>query len=273
MRFAAIILLLALSDISFGQAVWNGRQYNAPVCNKQNCQMCNAIRAQLTTPKPTYTQNQQIGNLYLNGNAPLVEATTRVMTSQPQQYRTEYRTVSKQVKRCNGKQCWYETVTELVAVQVPIPFSFRNEGTSVSIRNDISLDKVDKLVPTPEDATLVAIDLLALDSGDVLFEPGCGDGRLLSKATCRAIGIELNPETASLARTNAPNAIVLTGDAALYDYSGATVVYMYLYPDLMNKIIPLLKPGTRIVSYCHSVPGIQWEQHIVKGHTFYTGTK
>ena len=255
-----LILLLAVCDISYGQAVWKGREYSSPVCNKPNCQMCNSIRAQLSTPTPQYQPR------------PVTSQPT--VTNQPLQYRTEYRTVSKQIKRCNGKQCWYETVNELVAVQVPTTnVSFRNEGTSVPIRNDISLDKVDKLVPTPEDAVAIALDLLALTPDDVLFEPGCGDARLLSKATCRAIGIELNPETANLARTSAPNSIILTGDAALYDYSGATVVYMYLYPDLMNKIIPLLKPGTRIVSYCHSVPGIQWKQHTVKGHTFYTGTK
>lgn len=48
---------------------------------------------------------------------------------------------------------------------------------------------------------------------------------------------------------------------------------MYLYPDVMEKIVPLLQPGTRVVSYCHTIPGIKCKEYTVKGHTFYVGVK
>lgn len=269
--------MLLLCDLSYGQAVWGGKEYYKPVCSNPNCPMCNSIRNQL------YAQAQQVTPVISEQPAvSVVTKTTQQASPTVQQYRTEYRTEykteSKRVKRCNGRTCWYETVTEQVpvqvAVQVPIPMSAPVIAKSVveNVTKNKSLDKVDVLVPTPKDAVDIAIELLALTPNDVLCEPGCGDGRILSKSTCPSIGVELNPETAKLAKSSAPKALIVTGDAAEYDYTNVTVVYMYLYPDLMNKIVPLLKPGTRIVSYCHTVPGVEWEEHVIKKHTFYTAT-
>jgi hypothetical protein len=137
------------------------------------------------------------------------------------------------------------------------------------------LTHVTELVPTPEEVLSTAVELLELNPESILIEPGCGDGRLLSKASkvCRSIGIELNPDSADKARTNAPDAIVVRGDALIYHYESATHLYMYLYPDLMDKIIPKLKKGTRIVSYMHTTPSIQWKEHVVSAHKFYIGVK
>lgn len=250
MRYILFTILLCLSDISLGQAVWNGYTYNAPVCNKPNCAMCNAIRAQL---------------------AAQAAPTMPVPVPTSQEYVTTYETqaVTRQVKRCNGRTCWYENVTEYV--QVP-KLSLRSKAPPPVVKNDISLD----LVPTPPEAVEILVELLRPTVNDIFIEPGCGDGRVLKAISrvCPAIGIELNEKTAELARKNlAGEALVLVEDATQSDYTRATIVSMYLYPDVMEKIVPLLQPGTRIVSYCHTIPGIKCKEYTVKGHTFYVGVK
>lgn len=291
MRFLALIVMLCLGNTLFGQAVWNGYVYNAPVCNKPNCAMCNAIRAQLaaaSTPTPTVQPTQQYTTQY------------------------ETRAVTKQVKRCNGRTCWYENLTEYVQVPVSVPvatkpdyvdtpygkystdnpippYTHRDDSGRLwqapikpkPVKNDISLD----LVPTPEDAIPILVSLLRPSPDDIFMEPGCGDGRVLAAIShiCPAIGIELNKETASIAKDRLDKhatiyrlpskPIVLVGDATQADYTRATIVSMYLYPDVMEKIVPLLQPGTRIVSYCHTIPGIKCQEYTSKGHTFYVGVK
>jgi len=260
MRYAALLILLCLSDISFGQAVWNGRTYNAPVCNKPNCAMCDAIRAQLAAQR-----------------TPVVPVKSAVSVSTTVQYET--RAVTKQVKRCNGRTCWYENVTEYVQVPVLVPVestnkvSFRSSvPTPVVPVRDISLD----LVPTPDDAVDILVQLLRPTPNDIFVEPGCGDGRVLKAVSkiCPSIGIELNPNTAETAQRNVGNdAVVLVEDATQADYTMATIVSMYLYPNVMEKIVPLLQPGTRVVSYCHTIPGIKCKEYTINGHTFYVGVK
>lgn len=256
MKYILLTILLCLGDISFGQAVWNGYTYNAPVCNKPNCQMCNTIRAQLaaqSTPNTIYE--------------------TRAATNDTVRYET--RAVTKQVKRCNGRTCWYENVTEYIQVPISTPVQntipFRS-SVPTPVKNDISLD----LVPTPQDAVDILVDLLRPTPNDIFIEPGCGDGRVLKIMSkfCESIGIELNPNTAELAQRNVgKDALVLHQDATQADYTRATIVSMYLYPDVMEKIVPLLQPGTRIVSYCHSIPGIKCKEYTANGHTFYIGAK
>ena len=140
------------------------------------------------------------------------------------------------------------------------------------VLKDLSLE----LLPTPYDAIDILVTLLRPTANDVFVEPGCGDGRILNAVGkfCPAFGIELNENTAKKAKKNAgKNVMVLVEDATQSDYRSATIVSMYLYPDLMEKIVPLLQPGTRIVSYCHPIPGVECVEYTSKGHTFYVGVK
>lgn len=135
--------------------------------------------------------------------------------------------------------------------------------------------KATELVPTPQDAIDALVKYLALDSSDILIEPGCGDARLLSEVrVCPTIGIELNSKTAVLARKNAPHAIIIEGDATQFNYEKATVVYMYLYPEVMKKVVNKLPSRVKIVSYLHEIPGvIRSQQKITLGeHIFYIGS-
>ena len=113
--------------------------------------------------------------------------------------------------------------------------------------------------------------MVPLDKDDIFVDIGCGDGRILkeaSKSGCFSIGIEINPELATRA-SQIPNVKIINKDALEYDYSIATVVYMYLYPDLMEKIIPKLVPGTVVVSYSHRTQNMAWNRF----GNFYVGTK
>jgi SAM-dependent methyltransferase len=97
---------------------------------------------------------------------------------------------------------------------------------------------------------------------DVVFDLGAGDGKIPIAAAkqygARATGIEYNPEMAELARRNVKRAGVeslvniITGDIFVEDFSKATVVTMYLLPQLNVKLRPIIlgmKPGTRVTSH------------------------
>jgi SAM-dependent methyltransferase len=97
---------------------------------------------------------------------------------------------------------------------------------------------------------------------DLVYDLGSGDGKIPIAAAkqfgARAFGIEYNPDMAELARRNAKRAgvdnmvTIITGDIFKEDFSKATVVTMYLLPDLNLKLRPIIlkmKPGTRVTSH------------------------
>lgn len=119
-------------------------------------------------------------------------------------------------------------------------------------------------VPTPEDIVAEMVKLAGVRKGDVVYEPGPGDGRVLiasvKSGADKAVGIELDPKKAEEARANAKKAGVAdkveirVGDALqATDYGNATVIMLYMGDEFNNLLRPLLekqlKPGTRIVSH------------------------
>ncbi|MFO1282168.1 MAG: methyltransferase domain-containing protein [Burkholderiales bacterium] len=123
---------------------------------------------------------------------------------------------------------------------------------------------------TPE--TMVAAMLKAARVGpaDLVADLGAGDGRIAIAAArdfgARALGIEYEPPMADLARRNAGRAGVadrvriVTGDIFREDFSAATVVTLYLLPELNLQLRPQLldmTPGTRVVSYAWTMA--EWE--------------
>ena len=115
-------------------------------------------------------------------------------------------------------------------------------------------------VPTPQRLVDKMLDMAKVAPGDFVIDLGSGDGVLViasAKRGARAIGIELNPELIELSKRNADKAGLADktsftqGDLFDHDFSQATVITMYLLPDLNLKLRPkilALKPGTRIVS-------------------------
>jgi len=117
-------------------------------------------------------------------------------------------------------------------------------------------------VPTPDALVTRMLQAAKVTDKDVVYDLGAGDGKIPIAAArdfkARAVGIEYNPEMAALARRNADRAGVadrvkiVTGDIFEQNFSEATVVTLYLLPDLNYKLRPIIlkmKPGTRVVSH------------------------
>jgi precorrin-6B methylase 2 len=115
-------------------------------------------------------------------------------------------------------------------------------------------------VPTPQPLVEKMLDLAKVTPQDVVMDLGSGDGRTVITAAKRgatAIGVEFNPTMVELSRENAKEAGVsnkatfIEGDLFKADLSKATVITMFLLPQINVKLRPQildLKPGTRIVS-------------------------
>lgn len=126
-------------------------------------------------------------------------------------------------------------------------------------------------VPTREEFIEQALDLAQVGSADVLYDLGCGDGRIViaaAKRGAKAVCIELNPDLISRAIENARKAGVehmisfIQEDFMKVDLSEATVVYMYLLTSvnemLKPKLAKELRKGARIVSLDFAISG--WKE-------------
>jgi len=117
-------------------------------------------------------------------------------------------------------------------------------------------------VPTTEPAVDEMLKLANVQKSDVLYDLGCGDGRIVVTAAkkfgTRGVGIDINPVRISEARANAKKNgvehLVQFIEADLFEakISDATVVTLFLLPSVNLKLKPKLlsdlKPGTRVVS-------------------------
>src|SRR3989442_5808511 len=120
--------------------------------------------------------------------------------------------------------------------------------------------KVVVWVPTPQDLVNKMLDLAKVTPRDYVIDLGSGDGRTVitaAKRGVRALGIEYNPDMVTLSQRNAAKenignrAAFTKADLFETDFSKATVITMFLLPDINLKLRPKildLKPGTRIVS-------------------------
>lgn len=118
-------------------------------------------------------------------------------------------------------------------------------------------------VPTPQALVEDMLRLADVRAGDVLYDLGSGDGRIpvtaAKKYGVRAVGIDIDPERIREAQANARRQGVSTlvsfrrQDLFKADFREATVVTLYLLPDLNLKLRPRLlkqlRPGTRVVSH------------------------
>lgn len=127
-------------------------------------------------------------------------------------------------------------------------------------------------VPTPDDLVNKMLEVAEVTDKDFLIDLGSGDGRTViaaAKLGAKAIGIEYNPEMVALSKKNAEEAGVgektqfLQADLFECDLSEATVITMFLLPDINLKLRPRLldlKPGTRIVSNTFTMG--EWEPDV-----------
>ncbi len=143
-------------------------------------------------------------------------------------------------------------------------------------------------VPTPQDVVDRMLAMAKVGKNDVLYDLGCGDGRIVVSAAkargARGTGIDLNPVRIAEARQNAKAAGVAdrvdfkVGDLFQADVSPATVVTLYLLPSVNVKLRPRLwqqlKVGTRVVSHAFDM-GPDWppeRKDEVEGRSIYFWT-
>lgn len=126
-------------------------------------------------------------------------------------------------------------------------------------------------VPTPQEVVDRMLELAKVGKKDVLYDLGCGDGRIVVTAAkkygARGTGIDLDPTRIAEAKENAKKAGVQdratfrVGDLFKTDVSEATVVTLYLLPTVNAKLRPQLwkqlKVGTRVVSHAFDM-GAEW---------------
>jgi hypothetical protein len=133
--------------------------------------------------------------------------------------------------------------------------------------------------PTPQEVVDHMLQFADVQPGDVLYDLGCGDGRIVVTAAerygIRAVGVDINPERIAEAQANARRHGVesrvrfLRQDAKSVDISEATVVTMYLSADanlkLWERLRAELQPGARIVSRNFRIygwPPDQFEEYV-----------
>lgn len=125
-------------------------------------------------------------------------------------------------------------------------------------------------VPTPQDVVEKMLEMAAVKKGDLLYDLGCGDGRIVVTAAkkygCRAEGFDIDPlrveESLENVAKNKMEALAKIHERDIFklDLSKANVVTLYLLPELNVKLIPQLeklKPGSRIVSHDFRMRGVK----------------
>ena len=130
-------------------------------------------------------------------------------------------------------------------------------------------------IPTPLSTVKLMLEMAEINENDVVYDLGCGDGRILIITVrnfgARAVGVEIDPLRFAFVQIlitllRKRNRIqVKFGNLFDLDLSNADVVTCYLLPDINEKLVEKfnreLKPGTRVVSYSFNLPGLQLEKY------------
>ena len=140
-------------------------------------------------------------------------------------------------------------------------------------------------VPTPQEVVDRMLQLASLQKSDVVYDLGCGDGRIPITAArvfgARGVGVDIDPQRIAEANANAKQAGVShlvsfrLQDAMTTDLRDATVVTLYLLSASNLKLRPILtkqlRPGARIVSHSFSMG--DWQADKVDTFTDASGNR
>jgi SAM-dependent methyltransferase len=168
------------------------------------------------------------------------------------------------------------------------PFQYARCGTFAGIANaqDLESKKIVPFVPTPQEVVDKMIELAGVKKGDVVYDLGSGDGRIVitaAKKGARAVGFDVDGDLVKESRENIrkadleKSAEIKQQDILTVDLSPATVVTMYLLPDVNLKLKPnllkQLKPGSRVVSHAFDMGDWKPDKtERVNGRTIYLWT-
>lgn len=130
-------------------------------------------------------------------------------------------------------------------------------------------------VPTPSDVVMKMLDLAKVSKSDMIYDLGCGDGRIVvlaaKKRGAHGVGFDIDPQRIKECHANAKDYGVESmvefkqADIFKQDLSKASVVTLYLLPEINVKLIPqlaMLKHGSRIVSHDFDMKGVKPDQTV-----------
>jgi SAM-dependent methyltransferase len=130
-------------------------------------------------------------------------------------------------------------------------------------------------VPTPQPVVEKMLEMAGIKAGDVVFDLGCGDGRILVTAAkkygVKAYGCDIDPERVKESLANAKKNEVLKlvtveqKDMFEVDLSGASVLTLYVLPSMLEKLKPQMakmKAGARIVSHDFRIDGVEYDKKV-----------
>ena len=161
------------------------------------------------------------------------------------------------------------------------PYSFRYDENDVIRVYPGSHGRADAadlapFVPTPQEVVERMLEIAALGRDDVVYDIGCGDGRMVITAAknygARGVGIDIDAALIEECRAGAKREGVeklvrfLHMDATKARLTEATVLALYLLPESLETLQPLfdkdLAAGVRIVSHNYEIPG--WDGRLVR---------
>jgi ribosomal protein L11 methylase PrmA len=130
-------------------------------------------------------------------------------------------------------------------------------------------------VGTPYDLVSRMLQMARVKKGDLVYDLGCGDGRVLvlaaEKYGARGVGYEIDPERVqasldNVARNRVENLVkIIQADIFTVDLSKADVIPVYLLPEMNRRLLPQfekMKPGARIVCHDYDLEGIVADETI-----------
>ena len=218
-------------------------------CNKGSCGMCNGIEA----------HNRALGLRWPRTQSVTVAPATSTASSSAVPAGMKLETY--QVKVCVGGKCHYENRTRLVRMT-------QAELAAQAPAKAATTDPVQELTPIPIVESMLGI--ASLEPGQVLYDLGCGDGRVMERAIkdygAQAVGVEMDPIMYDKAKRRLGGlkkgwALRLC-DATKYPLDGADVVTIYQFPPLLEQMRwDTLKPGARVVSRNHEIPGLDCTEY------------
>jgi SAM-dependent methyltransferase len=156
-------------------------------------------------------------------------------------------------------------------------------GNTFAAAPGVALDVPTPYLPSTEVAVDEMLRLAGTGPDDLVVDLGSGDGRVVIAAArdygARGLGIEIDPKLVKESEANARQAGVAgrvafrQGDVLLADYRAASVVTLYLLPNLVDKLKPRLlaelKPGTRIVAHDYGFSDWKPDRSVVVSKTYH----
>ena len=146
----------------------------------------------------------------------------------------------------------------LLALSSPLAFTQAQKAPAPAYEPSVGQEGKDVVwVPTPQVVVDKMLDMAKVTKDDFVMDLGSGDGRTVitaAKRGARALGVEYNPNMVELSKRNAAKegvsdrAQFVKADLFETDFSKATVITMFLLPDINLKLRPKilnLRPGPR----------------------------